>query len=361
MFEEALKILELFEKKGYKAYIVGGYVRDSYLKIDSTDIDICVLASLNTIKKILKKCEVYEDFMAIKYKSKGYTFDITSLRKDVYIFGKLHVKLTNKLEKDVLRRDFTINALYMDKEKNIIDLLNSKRDIENKLIRSIGNSNKKLKQDPLRILRAIRYSTVLDFNIDRELINSIKSNKELLNNISWNRKKEELNKIFESKNFKKALTMFEEFEMKDYLGINYSKVNYTSNPLGIWAQIDFNSLYPFTKKEMKTIKNIRKLLLMKEINNYTVYKFGKEINIYCAEILRIPKKKVINIYNNLQIYDINDIKVSFIDVCKLLGISPSSKSIKIYKFLENKIVEGKLINKEKNIKEYILKYKGGFL
>lgn len=361
MFEEAIKILKLFNENGYDAYIVGGYVRDYYLNLKSNDIDICVAASLNSIKKVLKNCEVYKDYVAVKYKTNNYTFDITSFRKDTYFFKKLHVKSTKKLNIDVLRRDFTINSLYMDKEKKIIDLLNARKDIDNKLIKSIGNANKRIKQDPLRILRAIRYSSVLDFNIDRELLNSIRNNKSLLKKVSWNKKRIELDKIFINKNFIKGLDLIESLELKSLLGIEYSKVRYTSNPLGIWAQIDFNNEYPFTKKEKRMIENIRNLLVIKKIDNYTVYKYGKDINIYCAEILKIPKKTVINIYNNLQIYDINEIKLSFIEVCKLLEKRPSSKSIKIYKFLEKKIVEGKLNNTKKDIKEYLLKYKGGFL
>lgn len=95
---------------------------------------------------------------------------------------------TDKLIIDLRRRDFTMNTLCMDKNKNIIDLLNARCDIENNVIKTVGNANRRLKEDSLRILRAIRFATELDFSIDEELKDAIINNRELVKDLSFYRK-----------------------------------------------------------------------------------------------------------------------------------------------------------------------------
>ena len=183
MLDNAKEILELLNEKGYKAYIVGGYVRDRIIGLDSYDIDIATNATPKLLNELFNEIIIFEDYGAIKLNYKGNIYDITTFRKDLqYGINRKDVKIeyTDLLEEDIKRRDFTINSLYMDKDENIIDLFNAKEDISNRIIKVNGNIKKKLIEDPLRILRAIRYSVKLDFEIESELYDEIKNNINLI-------------------------------------------------------------------------------------------------------------------------------------------------------------------------------------
>ena len=124
------------------------------------------------------------------------------------------------------------------------------------------------------MLRAIRFAIIYDLKLDKKILNFIKNNKDLIKEISYYRKKEELDRIFSSKNKLKGLKFLKELEILDVLEIDYDDVLYTEDIYGIYAQIKFSDNYPLTKESKKIIKDIREVLTIKEINNYTLYKYG---------------------------------------------------------------------------------------
>ena len=170
MKELGLEILKKFYEKGYMAYIVGGFVRDSLLGIDSNDVDITTNAKPKEIKEIFPDCIIKSDsYGAVIINYKNYRFDVTTMREEMEYLDSRHpsgVIYVDDLKKDLLRRDFTINALCFDKDGKLIDLINGKTDLDKKIIRTIGESNKSFSDDALRILRAIRFATKLNFKID---------------------------------------------------------------------------------------------------------------------------------------------------------------------------------------------------
>ena len=158
MTEDLKNILLKIIDNGFEAYIVGGYVRDFLLGYESTDIDICTNALPKNLIEIFDGDNIsVSSYGSIKLRSNKYNVDITTYRKEIsYINGKLsEIEYINDIETDIQRRDFTINALYMDIDGNIIDKVNGKQDINDKIIHVIGDINKKFKEDPLRILRAL--------------------------------------------------------------------------------------------------------------------------------------------------------------------------------------------------------------
>lgn len=199
MYEIALNLLKEIEDKGFKAYIVGGYPRDKYLGIKSNDIDICTNARVEDLELIF-------DNINTKYKNYGnsivtyndYQFEITTFRKEKYLNNRNDVEIIfiDNLEEDLNRRDFTINTLCIDKNGEYIDLKNSIKDIDNKTIKLIGSIDR-LKDDPLRILRAIRFSGNLNFKLDDYLIEGIKKYGYLIKELKDIKIKEELNKMNE--------------------------------------------------------------------------------------------------------------------------------------------------------------------
>ena len=208
MLENAKKILQIINEKGYKAYIVGGFVRDYLLGIESNDIDITTNATPKELQEIFdNSCMPSTDYGAVIINNHGTRYEITTFRKEIsYTKNRKPEKIEyiDDLYKDLTRRDFTINTICIDKDGNIIDLLNARSDISKRLIRTVGNPRYRIKEDSLRILRAIRFASILDFDIDDKTGYYLAKYGCLLNNLSKERKKEELNKIFSSRGKEKG-------------------------------------------------------------------------------------------------------------------------------------------------------------
>ena len=364
MFEKAIEVLKIIEKKGFKAYIVGGYVRDIYLSINSSDIDIATSATPKDLIKIFKKNVIIdENYGSTKLTYKNTCFDITTFRRDIKYKDNrkpTEIEYVDTIGEDLNRRDFTINTLYMDKDGNIIDVLNAKKDINNKIIKCVGNADEKLKEDALRILRAIRFATVLNFKIDKDLERAIKKNLSGLKSLSFHRKKEELNYIFRSPNYEYGLELINKYKLDKHLGLSkIKKIKQTSDVLGMWAQISYSEEYPFSRLERETISKIREMLIYKKIDNYSLYKYGILISLTVGEILGIDKKKILKDYEELSIHSEKDIVFDNLDIAGILGLEPSYKTREILLDIEYKILSKKLKNNEKELKEYIIRNYGG--
>ena len=364
MFEKAIEVLKIIEKKGFKAYIVGGYVRDIYLSLNASDIDIATSATPKDLIKIFKKNVIIdENYGSTKLTYKNTCFDITTFRRDIKYKDNrkpTEIEYVDSIGEDLNRRDFTINTLYMDKDGNIIDILNAKKDINNKVIRCVGNADEKLKEDSLRILRAIRFATVLNFKIDKELEHAIKKNISTLKELSFHRKKEELNYIFRSSNYEYGLELINKYKLDKHLGLSkIKKLKQTSDVLGMWAQISYSDEYPFSRLERETISKIREMLIYKKIDNYSLYKYGILISLTVGEILGIDKKKVLKDYEELSIHSEEDIVFNNLDIANILGLEPSYKTKEILSDIEYKILSNKLKNDKYDLKEYIIKNYGG--
>lgn len=250
-------ILLNIENKGYRAYLVGGYVRDHLLNISSLDIDIATDMPYCELKEIFNTTSEFEEYNSIKFKVNEFDISITTYREELtYSNNKpVQIKYTSNIEKDSSRRDFTINAIYMDKEENIFDYYNGVKDLNNKIIRVVGNIKEKLDEDNTRILRAIRFMCVLDFNLDKDLNDYIIANKKLLNNINYNKKKYELDKIFKSKNYMKFFDYIEKNNLKEYFDIDYNSIGECENYLEVWSKLNGRDKYNFSKKEKEIINN----------------------------------------------------------------------------------------------------------
>ena len=364
MFEKAIEVLKLIEKKGFKAYIVGGYVRDIYLSLNSSDIDIATSATPKDLVKIFKKnISIDEKYGSTKLNYKNYWYDITTFRRDIKYKDNrkpTEIEYVGTIGEDLNRRDFTMNSLYMDKDGNIIDVFNAKKDINNKVIKCIGNADEKLKEDALRILRAIRFATVLNFKIDKDLEHAIKKNISNLKDLSFHRKKEELNYIFRSPNYEYGISLIYKYKLDKVLEIsNLKKIKQTSDVLGMWAQISYSDNYPFSRLERETIGNIREMLVYKKIDNYSLYKYGILISLTVGEILGIDKKNILKSYEELKIHSESDIVLNNLDIANILKTEPSYKTREILNDIEYKILSNKLNNDEKELKEYIIKNYGG--
>lgn len=211
MPNEILYIIEKINSFGFKAYVVGGSVRDFYLGKKPYDYDIATSAKPEDIKKIFKNnvlSTIGEKYGTIIIKINSFDVEITTFRlEDNYKDNRKpsEVFFTSDLKEDLKRRDFTINAMAYSEKEGLIDLFNGREDLDKKIIRTVGDPFTRINEDALRILRGIRLAGQLDFKIEENLYKEIIKNRHLLRNLSKERIKTELDKILLSDIPSKAL------------------------------------------------------------------------------------------------------------------------------------------------------------
>lgn len=362
MLEIALEVLKKLESNGFECYLVGGFVRDYYLGIQSKDIDISTNAKSKEILKIFPNSKIPKEmYGAVTLFYKEIRFEITTFRKEIKYEKRKPIELeyiSNFIE-DVKRRDFTINSLCMNSKGEIIDILEGKKDIDNKIIRSINKAETSLKEDPLRMLRAIRFSTQLNFNLDKDLIRGIKKNRKHLETISYNRKMMELNKIFANKNVKTGINLIKKLSISKQLKLyDLNKLVFVNDIIGYWVQLDKENVYEYTKQEKKNIKEIRDLIKLKRITQKELYKYGLYICTIAAQILKIDKEKIYELNKSLQIRTQKDINITPEEILEILDKNPGAWLKKLYDEITTNILDNKLTNEKETLKAYVKsKYK----
>jgi len=359
MLTVAKKVLEQINDAGYEAYIVGGFVRDYLLSIDSNDIDICTSATPKELKAIFPDSIVpKDDYGSVVVIHKNIRFEITTYRKEFSYKDNRHpdkVLYVDDLFQDLLRRDFTINSICMDKNGDIIDHLNGRRDLEEKRIVTIGDSDEKFSDDALRILRAVRFSTTLGFSMDQEIVEAIKRQKGLLSNLSYERKREELDKIFTSKNAKAGISLLIELGLDLALELpKLRDITYTDSLIAIWTILDVVDLYPFTANEKDLIADIKEAYLCQNLDAFNLYKYGLYVNSVAGEMKGQSTSAITKAYNELSISSRRDIAVSGEEIAQALGRQPGAYLKEIYEDLERAILYHQLENKKEDIIKYCI-------
>jgi len=203
--EFVLKILEKFEKAKFEIYIVGGSVRDLLLDREIIDWDFTTNATPNQILEIFPKGFYDNKFgtVGISHPSSPEPYEITTFRKEIGYTDRRHpdkVIWGKSLKEDLARRDFTINAMALQGKtpSELIDPFNGQKDLKAKIIRAVGDPNKRFSEDALRMMRAIRLATELGFTIEQKTFQAIQDNATLINQIAKERVKDELFKILKS-------------------------------------------------------------------------------------------------------------------------------------------------------------------
>lgn len=206
--------INLLQSAGFEAYAVGGCVRDSLLGKTPNDWDITTSAKPEDMKS------VFADFHCIDTGIKhgtvtvvidGEPLEITTFRLDGEYEDNRHPKsvtFTSDLGADLGRRDFTVNAMAYSKKTGTVDLFGGQNDLKNKIIRCVGDPDRRFNEDALRILRALRFASALDFEIEEKTARSLLKNRALLGNISEERIAKELLKLVCGKGAKRILTDF---------------------------------------------------------------------------------------------------------------------------------------------------------
>ncbi len=195
IFKNNENIIKSISRAGFDLYLVGGAVRDSIIGIDNNDYDFCTNMSLDKVK------ELFPGFKIMRENNHRNT-GVLHENGEEYEISSFHGET---IEEDLSNRDFTINAIACDKDGNIIDPFNGVDDINNKIIRLVKDNGEAIDKDPLRILRAIRFSATYGFDIDENTKRIMEEKKELLNDVAPERIYNELKKILVSDNASKVI------------------------------------------------------------------------------------------------------------------------------------------------------------
>ncbi len=192
MERQEIKMLMILEEAGYEAYFVGGCVRDALMGREGGDIDVTTNALPQQVKEVFTGYRVIET--GIKHGTVTVLMpeavEITTYRSDGTYSDSRHpdnVSFVRNLEDDLARRDFTVNAMACDMRGNVIDLYGGQQDLDAKIIRTVGDPDKRFKEDALRIMRGLRFASVLGFEIEEKTAAAMLRNKHLLREISAER------------------------------------------------------------------------------------------------------------------------------------------------------------------------------
>jgi poly(A) polymerase/tRNA nucleotidyltransferase (CCA-adding enzyme) len=223
--KEVKSVLTALQKAGFEAYIVGGCVRDFLLGKEPKDWDITTNARPEEIQKVFPDSFYENNFLTVTVrtgskKQELAEIEITTYRLETKYSDKRHpdqVKYAEKLEDDLSRRDFTINAMAMDGKKKIVDLFDGKQDLEEKLIKTVGNSGERFNEDALRMLRAVRFASTLGFEIENKTAEAIKKNSIWLEAISKERIRDEFVKIIMSDGAVEGIDLLRELDLLKYI------------------------------------------------------------------------------------------------------------------------------------------------
>ena len=272
-------ILNLLKEEG-QGYIVGGFVRDIFLGLNPKDCDFVTDIEYERLKEIFKKFkpkEMGKHFGIIQIKIDGIPYEIAKMREDIGIplDRKVQkVEFTKNIYDDLKRRDFTINAIAYDGEKFYFGE-KSKEDIENKVLRFVGDCTQRIKEDPLRILRYFRFLATKDLKYFLETIDEIKKSKNLIQNLSAERIRDEFSKIITGKNAYKVLKLMSENKILEEIIPEWSKT------IG-FDQKNIHHIYTVDEHILKSLELtsrdliIRLAVLFHDTGKPRCYTFGED-------------------------------------------------------------------------------------
>lgn len=217
------EILRTLKQHNHQAFFVGGYVRDYKLNLRSNDIDITTSATPDEVISLFENVkETGKNFGGVTVLYGEYKYEVTTFRLE----GKYHahrypktVSFSKDIKDDLKRRDFTINQLIMDEFEEVYDHHNGMEDLNNRVIRTIGNAKQRFDEDALRILRAFKFVSKLGFDIESDTLKAIEELKDLVTTVKVERILNELVRIIGGDHQKKALAYMNQTGVSEVLGL----------------------------------------------------------------------------------------------------------------------------------------------
>ncbi len=229
--KEVQSVIKTLNRAGFESYIVGGCVRDFLRGVEPEDWDVATRAQPKEIQKIFPKNFYENKFLTVTVQTKSKNqklkeIEITTFRSEAKYTDKRHpdeVKFAKTVEEDLARRDFTINSIALEfpnskfQIPNIIDPFGGQKDLKDKIIRAVGNPKERFSEDALRMMRAVRFATTLNFQIEPETAEAIKKNSPWLQAISKERIRDELMKMIMQDRAAEGIELLRELGLLRYI------------------------------------------------------------------------------------------------------------------------------------------------
>lgn len=389
-FKEALPVLEKIEQAGFEAYFVGGSVRDHILGLPIHDVDIATSAYPEEIKHIFKRTidtGIQHGTVTVLLNDSSY--EITTFRTESgYQDFRRPDKVTfvRSLEDDLKRRDFTINALAVDKNGNVIDKFDGLKDLDNHLIKAVGKAEERFHEDALRMMRAVRFQAQLNFTVEEQTAQAIADNAPLLSKIAIERVREEFVKLLLSHSWQTGFAEFLKLHLSDYCPgfknqrmelaelLESSKDKYFVDEEEAWSAIgyaltlnqgEFNHFLRDWKVSNKTREmsvNTLNMVHLFEVGDYdlwNIYKLGldnfsralslcKMLQVFFDYDALTQKVEQISIKSS------HDLKITGKDICQILNVKPGPIIGKSMSQIERAVVEGNVYNNFEELSHYLL-------
>lgn len=356
--DKGINLINQIKSLGYDAYLIGGCVRDFLLNIPSNDIDITTSMPIELLKLNFDYKDNGSDYLSITIKYEGSYFEITHYRKDKEYKDHRHpiVEESDNLYDDTKRRDFTINALAFDYNKKLIDFHNGLADLENKQIRAIGDPYIRFEEDALRILRAIYFSSKLNFEIEENTLNAIKDKCYLLSCLSVDRIYEYFIKLLSTKHTN-GIDYINKYDLFKYIPdfndwLKAVKLGYSKDELVYAYYLKYNK-YPvvITSAEKKLCGSLNDLI-KNNFSNYSLYK--NQESLYklskILERINVNVKSLRAKINRFPIRCDSDLALSKFEITE--NFEANMKSIAVNEIIK-KILDRELRNDKQSILEYI--------
>ena len=391
-------IIGSLEEHGFEGFAVGGCVRDSLLKKTPKDWDITTDALPVDMKKIFKK--TFDTGIAhgtVTVLMDGVGYELTTYRIDGNYSDGRHpdsVSFSKNLSEDLCRRDFTINAMAYSHNKGIVDLFGGRKDLQNGIIRAVGDAKKRFDEDALRMLRAVRFASQLGFKIDDDTFEAIKEKAKLLSKVSKERIFVELNKSL-CGDFAQNIKMVYTSGLYRYIGKEFAKLD--ESIYDFYPRKFPNKKHMYWAAFLENIENVEAVkkilfelksdnatrnntyLLVKELKNplpssdedirWSLHRIGADLFCDYIEILKSDKKnvdildKIDTIENRYSLilkenhaYEISMLDITGKDLMDI-GISKGPKIGEVLEFLLKKVIENPLNNEKSSLlrlaKEFI--------
>ena len=386
IFTAAFPVLKQLEQAGYEAYFVGGAVRDLILKRPIHDIDIATSAYPEEVKQIFPKTiDTGIKHGTVTVLNDGASYEITTFRTEsgYQDFRRPdHVTFVQNLAEDLKRRDFTINALAMNRTGEVIDLFNGLGDLQKHLIKAVGDPMKRFHEDALRMMRAVRFMSQLNFELESQTKEAVGDLHQLLSKISVERIRDEFVKMGTGINSRDAFKIFLQTELSesvpDFAGKSdllaiYPKLKFNpSMETSLWSiiiillKISDNQIAHFMrdwKNSNAMTEKVRKIVALfdliseKSPSDLELFNAGKDIllnTIDVAHILGQPinSEALVDRYTALPIKSMSELAI---DGQFLIanGIKPGPKLGQILNEIKQKVISGELGNSKDDIQDYL--------
>jgi tRNA nucleotidyltransferase (CCA-adding enzyme) len=390
-FLAAVPALKKLESAGFEAYFVGGSVRDFLLNKEINDVDIATSATPEEVKQIFSKTvDIGIEHGTVLVLFQNQSYEITTFRSEAEYedFRRpKEVAFIRNLTEDLQRRDFTMNAIAMDKDGNLIDPFNGQNSIKDQIIQTVGKAVDRFQEDALRMMRAVRFVSQLSFKIEKETLNALIDLVHLLENIAVERKLAEFDKLLCGNSRKQALQLILQTNMYSYLpGLSNKEDNIKLmfqykldrlNRLEMWSlfvyclKIERKEIEGFLRGWRIPLKEIREIQLILHYlyrrfetswSSYDLYTAGKEIFV-SAEVLYLVIKGIddqhtipyyLQVYEGLPIKERSEMDITGNDLMQWFNKTGGPWVKELLFKIEQAIIAGKIANNKKIIKEWLM-------